>query len=285
MTMAREPGAAGDAGGGLSTELGGGYRERKRDFLGIGLSCLTDEEFVGAVDEAVRTRSRLTVSFINSDYVLRGHKIAGLAAKMDRFDVVLPDGWTVVYAGRWLGLPVPDRQSNDDICPKVFARSASRGLSNFLFGCGEGIPERAAANLTAAFPGLPIAGTLHGYWDVVRGHPGRYDPADVDMMVETINASGADILHVCVPTPMQQNWVWEVADRLTVPVIITGGSYLDHLAERVDWYPAWVNKARLSWAYRLMHDPVRLWKRYSLDYAAYGAMVLKAKLSAKRAKP
>jgi UDP-N-acetyl-D-mannosaminuronic acid transferase (WecB/TagA/CpsF family) len=46
-----------------------------------------------------------------------------------------------------------------------------------------------------------------------------------------------------------------------------------------------VNKARLSWAYRLMHDPRRLWKRYSVDYAAYGAMVLKAKLSSWRARP
>ena len=71
------------------------------------------------------------------------------------------------------------------------------------------------------------------------------------MMVETINASNADILHVSIPTPMQQNWVWEVADRLNVPVIITGGSYLDHLAERVYWYPAWINKTRLGWAYRL----------------------------------
>jgi N-acetylglucosaminyldiphosphoundecaprenol N-acetyl-beta-D-mannosaminyltransferase len=230
------------------------------------------------VRQAVQARSRLTVSFINPDYVLRGHKTAGLVEKMNRFDIVLPDGWGIVLGGRWLGLPVPDRQGNDDICPRVFAASAENSFSNFLFGCGEGIPERAAGNLTAAFPGLPIAGTLHGYWDVVRGHPGRYDQADVDMMVDTINASAADILHVSIPTPMQQNWVWEVAGRLNVPVIITGGSYLDHLAERVYWYPGWVNAMRLGWAYRLTRDPRRLWKRYSLDLMAYGGMVLREKV-------
>lgn len=255
------------------------YRERKHDFLGIGLSCLSDEEFIEAVGQAVRTRSRLTVSFINADYALRGHKTAGLVEKMNEFDIVLPDGWTIVLGGRWLGLPVPDRQSNDDICPKVFALSAERGFSNFLFGCDEGIPERAAANLTAAFPGLPVAGTLHGYWDVLRGHPGRYDAADIDMMVDAINASSADILHVSIPTPLQQNWVSEVAARLTVPVIITGGSYLDHLAERVYWYPPWVNKFKLSWAYRLSREPGRLWKRYTVGYLAYGGMLLRAKLS------
>ena len=96
---------------------------------------------------------------------------------------MLPDGWGIVLGGRLLGLPVPDRQGNDDICPKMFTLSAERGFSNFLFGCSEGTPEKAAANLEEAFPGIPIAGTLHGYWDVARGHPGRYDEADVDMMV------------------------------------------------------------------------------------------------------
>lgn len=264
----------------VATELGTNFRAEKRDFLGIGLSCLSDEEFLDAVYQAVRARSRLAVSFINPDYVLRAHRDPALLERINQFDIVLPDGWGVVIAGRWLGLPVPDRQGNDDICPKLFALCARHGFSSFLFGCGEGIPERAAANLRRAFPGLEIAGTLHGYWDVVRGHPGRYDEADVDMMVETINASGADILHVSIPTPMQQNWVWAVADRLNVSVIITGGSYLDHLAERVYWYPEWASKLRLGWAYRLYREPRRLWKRYTLDITAFGAMVVRAKRSA-----
>jgi N-acetylglucosaminyldiphosphoundecaprenol N-acetyl-beta-D-mannosaminyltransferase len=63
-----------------------------------------------------------------------------------------------------------------------------------------------------------------------------------------------------------------------VPVIITGGGYLDHLAESVDWYPAWMLKMRLGWAYRVYREPRRLWKRYSLDLMAYGAMLVREKL-------
>ena len=282
MTFAQEPATgAGDRAAprpaALPASLEAACRERKHDFLGIGLSCQSDEELVDLVGQAVRARSRLTVSFVNSEYVLQAHRIAGLMEKINRFDVVLPDGWTVVYGGRWLGLPVPNRQANDDISPSLFALSEEQGFSNFLFGCSEGTPERAAATLKSAFPGVPVAGTLHGYWDVMRGHPGRYDVADIDMMVETINASGADILHVSLPTPIQQNWVWETADRLNVPVIITAGAYLDHLAERVDWYPSWANRARLGWAYRLTREPGRLWKRYSLNGLAYGRILLRTK--------
>jgi N-acetylglucosaminyldiphosphoundecaprenol N-acetyl-beta-D-mannosaminyltransferase len=243
------------------------------------LSCLPDEVFLAAVREAVETRSRLAVSFLNPYYALRAHRTAGLIEKMNGFDIVLPDGWGIVMGGRWLGLPVPDRQANDDICPKLFALSAERGFSNFLFGGSEGIADRASANLTARFPGMPIAGTLHGYWRLLADDPDRYCDADVTSMVEAINASGADILHVSLPTPMQQNWVWRVADRLNVPVIITGGGYLDHLAERVNWYPTWVNKMRLGWAYRVYREPRRLWKRYSLDLMAYGGMLFREKLA------
>ncbi len=254
--------------------------EWKRDFLdNVGVSCLPDEVFVSAVREAVETKSRLAVSFINPYYALLAHRAPELAEKINRFDIVLPDGWGIVLGGRWLGVPLTGRQANDDICPKLFALSAEQGYSNFLFGGPEGTAESAAANLRARFPGLDIAGTLHGYWPYAEGQPGRFRDADVKVMVDAINASGADILHVSLPTPMQQNWVWEMADKLNVSVIITGGGYLDHLAERVDWYPAWVNKMRLGWMYRVYREPRRLWKRYTLDLLAYGRLLVRAKMT------
>jgi N-acetylglucosaminyldiphosphoundecaprenol N-acetyl-beta-D-mannosaminyltransferase len=273
--------AVSKTGAGLSTALGDRYRARKRDFLGLGLSCMPDDDFLAAIREAVRTRSRLAVSFVNPDYARKAHHTPGLPEKINRFDIVLPDGWGVVLGARWLGYPVIDRQGNDDICPKVFALSAEHGLSNFLLGYREGTAEQAAATVTGTFPGVPIAGTAHGHWVAQRGLDGLGDDAGVARVIDEINASNADILHVSLPTPLQQAWVWEFSDRLNVPVIITGGAYLDHVAERMYWYPDWVVKARLCWAYRLVKEPRRLWKRYSLDLAAYGFMVLKAKLAAR----
>jgi len=76
--MASEEPAAPPLPPALSAELGARCRAGKREFLGIGLSCMPDADFVDAVRNAVRTRSRLTVSFINPDYVVRGHRTPGL---------------------------------------------------------------------------------------------------------------------------------------------------------------------------------------------------------------
>ena len=264
----------------LSAELGARYRAAQRTFLGLGLSCMSDDDFLQAIREAIRTRSRLAVSFINPDYVRKARHSPELAGQINRFDIVLPDGWGVVMGARWLGYPVANRQGNDDICPKVFAVSAEHGLSNFLLSYREGVAEQAAATVTETFPGVPIAGTAQGHWDLKRGLAGLGDDAGFARLIDEINASKADILHVSLPTPLQQAWVWEFAGRLNVPVIITGGAYLDHVAERMYWYPDWMVRTRLCWAYRLAKEPRRLWKRYSLDLMSYGAMVVRAKLSA-----
>lgn len=256
--------------------------DAKRDFLGIGLSCLKDLDILTAVEAAIRNRKRLTISFINPDYVLRAHRIDGLRSKINRFDIVLPDGWGVVMAGRWLGLAVSDRQSNDDICPRLFELSAKHEFSNFLLGCREGVAEKAALNLTEAYPSLPVVGTLHGYWRLQTESPTVFHANDAALMVKTVNNADPDILYVSLPTPLQQSLVWQIFDELNVPVIITSGAYLEHLAERIDWYPVWINKIRVGWVYRLIREPRRLWKRYSIDLIVYAAMVMQAKKRAHR---
>src|SRR5439155_1542528 len=107
--------------------VGRRYRSLKRDFLDTSLSCLTDEEVADAVEDAFRSRSRLVISFLNPDYALRASRDPDLAAKINAFDIVLADGWGVVLGGRLMGLPVPDRQGNDDICPRIFELSQAEG--------------------------------------------------------------------------------------------------------------------------------------------------------------
>src|SRR5438093_9998768 len=177
---------------GFSAALGEMHRRQKRSFLSFGLSCLSDDEFVRTVDEAVRTRSRLTVSFLNPDYALRGQDPT-LKQKINAFDIILPDGWGIVLGARLLGLPVLNRQGNDDICPRIFELSAQKNYRNFLFGSAPGVAERGAENLRRAYLGLDIAGALHGYWDVLSGHPGWFEDEDNDRVVRQINEAHPQI--------------------------------------------------------------------------------------------
>jgi N-acetylglucosaminyldiphosphoundecaprenol N-acetyl-beta-D-mannosaminyltransferase len=252
---------------------------RKGDLLGIKVSTIDMGTLQQAIDEAVRDRTRLAISFVNPNYVMRAHADADLRARMNTFDIMLADGWGVVWGARLLGVPIPTRLANDDVGEDLFRQSAAHGYRTFLFGSAHGIAERAAEKLTRAFPGLPIVGTLHGYFDVDKGHPGWYDDQDEALIVETINAVDPDIVWVGVPTPIRQRWVTGNLDKLVSPVIITGGSYLDHLAERINWYPRWITAMRLGWLYRLLREPGCLWYRHSVELLRHGRLIARERLA------
>jgi N-acetylglucosaminyldiphosphoundecaprenol N-acetyl-beta-D-mannosaminyltransferase len=248
---------------------------RKTPVLGVDVSVVDLTRLLETVDGAVARRARLTVSFVNPDYVVRAHADEDLRRRMADFDVMLADGWGVVAAARVLGTRLPTRLSNDDIGPELFALAARRQWRVFLFGSAPGIADRAAHMLERDFPGAVVAGTLHGYFDALRGHPGRFSAEDDEAIVEAINRARPDLLVVGLPTPLQQRWVTQNRHRLDVPVVMTGGSYLDHLTEGVRWYPGWVDTLRVGWLYRLSREPRRLWRRYSIGLAHFGLLLLR----------
>lgn len=241
------------------------------DVLGVRVSRTDVAQFRTFVETAVKDRTKLTVTFANPDYVLKAQKDRVLRDLMNGFDLNLPDGWGVVLAARIFGRPVPGRMANDDLTDHLFGQPAEHGWRVFLFGNAPGVAETAAQNVRTWYPGLEIAGTQHGHWAAENG---RVPEAVAARLVAEINESAPDILHVGLGTPLQQRFVTEYRDELTAPVVITCGAYFEHLAERRDYYPAWVLKLRIGFLYRLAREPRRLWRRYTIELGAYLTRVL-----------
>jgi N-acetylglucosaminyldiphosphoundecaprenol N-acetyl-beta-D-mannosaminyltransferase len=201
-----------------------------------------------------------------------------LAARRDRrildalnsFDTVLADGIAVVWGARYLGIRVPERLGTDDVALEVMEACGRLGLGLYFLGADPGVAERAAANLRQRLPRLKVVGTHHGW----------FEPEKDAQIVEIINTSGADCLLVCLGTPRQQLWVAKNAPKLHARLIMTGGGYLDHLAEAVDWYPKWIHRLKLNWLYRLWREPRRLWRRYTIELLEFAWLVVHARKSA-----
>jgi N-acetylglucosaminyldiphosphoundecaprenol N-acetyl-beta-D-mannosaminyltransferase len=250
--------------------------------LGIEVSTVSRAGLITLLEESVRPGGQLTVTFLNPNYAMAAVADDDLRQRMNSFDVMLPDGWGIVWGGRLLGVPMRERLANDDIGESVFELSERKGWRTFLFGSAPGIAEQAGKNLQEAYPGMPIVGSLHGYWDAHAGHPGYFDDADNEMIIKTINDAAPDVLWVGLPTPLQQRWLSDNIHRLDIGVAITGGSYLDHLAERVRWYPRWATALHACWIYRFGREPRRLFRRYTVELSRYVGLILRAKFGRSR---
>ena len=268
------------------TEQGSGNAAPSGDsvftLLGLRLSVAEASTVLAQVTQAAQSRTPLSITFLNPNYVMAAHRDPVLRDLINRFDLVLADGWGVVHGARFLGIPIPTRISPDDFGADLFRLSQQNAWRTYLFGSAPGVAERASATLERLLPALPVAGTRHGWWDVLRGHPGRYDREDEVAAVGAINAACPDILWVGLPTPLQQRWVARYRDQLDVPVVITCGAYLDHLTEDLGYYPAWALRLHLCWLYKFWLEPRRLWRRYTLEMAHYSALLFAARVTAAR---
>jgi N-acetylglucosaminyldiphosphoundecaprenol N-acetyl-beta-D-mannosaminyltransferase len=112
-----------------------------------------------------------------------------------------------------------------------------------------------ALNLRRRYPEVKIVG---GYSPPHR----PLSPEEEDAVVNEINGTEADVVWVGIGVPKQEKWMARMRDRLTAPVLVGVGAAFDFHAGLVPQAPAWLQEAGLEWAYRLAHEPRRLWRRY-----------------------
>lgn len=151
-----------------------------------------------------------------------------------------------------------------DFVPYLCARSP-RPLRFFLLGSAPGVAERAGRHLAEAL-GQQVVGTCDGY---------REFAAAGDGLVARINAARPDIVLVALGNPRQEQWILDHADALQAPVLCGVGALLDFLSGNAVRAPEWVRRLHLEWLYRLIREPRRLLRRYSLDLLVFFGICLR----------
>jgi len=233
----------------------------------FGLDIVADTS--RAVLSALMTPGRRRVHFLNAHCV---NVMAGDPAyrrALAGADMVLPDGAGLELAARLKGQRFAENLNGTDFIPKLARAAAASGQSVFLFGARPGTAEAAAEALGRLAPGLRIAGTLDGY-------AGASDPKRA---IDTINASGADILLVALGVPAQDTWIAEHFDRLAPRLCLGVGACFDFLAGNVSRAPLWMRKARMEWVWRLKEEPRRMAGRYLVGNPLFIARALRNALS------
>ncbi len=225
------------------------------DLLGVKLNVLSLDSAVEEMDAAIARRERGYVSTCPVYTVMLGHERDDVRAALNGATWATADGVPVMWAQRWLGGRGAERVYGPDLMQALCARSAERGYRQFFLGGGPGVAEQLAANLQRLHPGLQVAG--------VSCPPFRaLSDAEEATLVESINASGADIIWVGLGSPKQDLWMARLRSRLEAPLLVGVGAAFDFHTGRIAQAPRWMQRSGLEWAFRLASEPRRLWRRY-----------------------
>ena len=176
-------------------------------------------------------------------------------AVVNSADLVVADGVPMVWALRLLGLPQQRRvRVSPDLLLHLFAACEAHGLRLGLYGGSPETLEVFAAFLRREYPRLEVACAI--------SPPFRPPTAEEDARdTAAIRGAGVQLLLVGVGCPKQERWMAKHRDRLPCTMFGVGAAF-DLLGGRTKNAPDWTRDIGLEWAYRLLLEPHRLWRRY-----------------------
>lgn len=153
------------------------------------------------------------------------------------------------------------KASGSDFLPAFCRRHADDPtVTVFLLGAGPGVASAAQARLNAATGRRIVVGAHSPSFRLLD------DPVESMACVEAVRASGATVLAVGLGAPKQEKWIATYRHLLPgVTRFIAVGATLDFEAGRVSRAPRWMSAAGLEWAFRLLMEPRRLWRRYLVE--------------------
>ena len=195
--------------------------------------------------------------------------------RLNRFDLVCPDGQPVRWALNWVHkCGLSDRVYGPNLTLELCRAAAEQNVSVFLFGATEEMLDQFAERLCEKFEGLQIAGKRASKFRTLSGE-------ERDQLADQINASGAGICFVGLGCPRQEVFAYEMRHRVNMPLIAVGAAFAFH-AGMLEQAPAWMQKRGLEWLFRLTREPGRLWKRYLTTNPAFLTRLMLQKLGIKR---
>jgi len=240
--------------------------------LGVTFHALSMNDTMDVLETFIREQRPRQVCLSNAYTVALCQKDLELKSVLNKADLVLADGMSIIWGGRWIGAQVPERIAGPDLMYEFSLLAATKGYRIYLMGSTEATLQKLKEQLLTLCPGIQIAGT--------------YSPAMCEKLsekenlniLEAIRSANAHILFVGMSCPKQEIWISENLHRLPVPVSLGVGAAFDFLSGNVPRAPDWLRKNGLEWLYRLYCEPRRLWRRYLLGNAVFLAALAKASL-------
>lgn len=217
----------------------------KTDIMGLQFDNITMEEALDAAKALLQGEHAARVVTPNAEIAYEALHDENMRTLLNSAELMLPDGAGVVLASKILKTPLKQKVAGVDFADGLLGVLETTGQSLYLLGSRPGIGELAAQKMMQKHPRLRIAGIADGYFQ---------DEAPV---IDKINASGADVLFVCLGAPKQEQFMARHQKALHVKLMAGLGGTLDSFAGTVKRAPKWMIRLNLEWLYRLIKEPKR----------------------------
>ena len=239
----------------------------KHNLLGILVDAVDYEAAVERILDAAREHRGAAVSALAVHGVMTGALDPTHRYRLNRFDLIVPDGQPVRWAlNAMYGTRLDDRVYGPELTLRVCQRAAEEQAPVFFYGSTRPVLDRMQVNLLKRFPALRIAGMEASKFRCLT-------QSEAMELSTRIRESGASIVFAGLGCPRQETWAYEFRDLLSMPILAVGAAF-PFIAGELRQAPPRLQRIGMEWFFRLCIEPKRLWRRYALLNPAYVALVV-----------
>lgn len=246
--------------------------ERRHHIAGIPVDAVTMDEAVTAAVRAIQNGRFAQHGALNAAKVVRLQSDPALRDAVGGCELITADGQAVVWAGRLLGLPLPERVTGIDLMERLLVAANGLGLRVYLFGARPDVVGEVARLVSERYPGVELVGSRDGY----------FDAADEPRIVQEIAATRPQLLFVAIESPKKELFLAGNRDAFGACFAVGVGGTFDVLAGRTTRAPELAQRAGLEWLFRLLQEPRRLGGRYLVGNSRFIALVVRERLGRRR---
>lgn len=208
--------------------------------------CDTEADALNAIDEKMSNSGVSVVSFINA------HAYT-MADTSDEFKQCLLNASLLFRDGSGAKLllkhynKAPGYNANGtDLIPLILEQTKGKSVC-FI---GTESPYIETASETCRSQGIQVKACLDGF-------------QSTSTMFDFVNEHKPDVLILGMGMPKQEKFAMYLQANYTQRIlVVNGGAIFDFIAHRFVRAPYIFRKVGLEWFYRLLNEPIRLFKRY-----------------------
>lgn len=211
--------------------------------------------------EGFSAEKPVMVSFLNAHGINTAVRNSAFYNFLMDSDFLLRDGIGVRLALKLFNLGETENLNGTDLITVLIHSFRNKKLA--IFGASDAAISSCRKRLES-----------EGVSNIVAAENGFH--AD-DFYLKLCEQVKPDYVVLCMGMPRQELLAARMKERKSAGMIVCGGGWADFYSGVKIRAPEWVRKLSLEWLHRLVKEPKRLGKRYTVDILYYFFVIFRAK--------
>ncbi|MBI2031778.1 MAG: WecB/TagA/CpsF family glycosyltransferase [Candidatus Levybacteria bacterium] len=222
----------------------------KKNILGVGLNRDSKKLILEYIVKSIEKSSeKYYIVTPNPELLVIASRDSRYKKTLNDAKLALPDGMGVILASKLLKKGITTRITGVGLVNSLCETVAEKPITVGFLGGKPGVADKTSECLREKYPSLKV----------VFAESGNPDEQTLKLIKQKI-----DILFVAFGSPKQEIWISKHLKNLPVKIAIGVGGAFDFISGEVKRAPFWVRNIGLEWLFRLIIQPWRIKRQFSL---------------------